>query len=486
MRKRQPVYIIYDKFNTRRSTIKTYDIAIIGAGPGGYTAAIRAALKGATVAVIEEDALGGVCLNRGCIPSKSLIAGAAIYQKMKQAASFGITLAVPPSIDWPAMLARKDKIVGGLVSGIGALFKSYGVEHYHGFGCLVSKNRIRIESADDTEDEIEAANIIVATGSRPANIPAFPLDGVRVLSSDHLLKLPQLPPSMLIIGAGVIGCEWAFMLSQLDVKVEMVEMLSHALPMEDVMASTLIERELKKHKIKLHTEVKVERLEAVTDDMITAVLSDGNKLQASQVLVSVGRAFNSADIGLEAVGVTLNRNGSIQVDDAMRTNRQNIYAIGDVAGRSLLAYTAVAEGAVAVDNCLGETRTIDYHSVPSVIFTHPEVASVGLTEAKAAEQYDITVGSFPIRALGKAHAEGEIAGEVKVIGDKKTDRLLGAHIVGPHATEVIHAPALAIKLGLTVTELGSLTFGHPVISEAVMEACHSLHKMSVHLPGQRL
>ena len=429
--------------------------------------------------------MGGVCLNRGCIPSKSLIAGANLYQKMKHAESFGITLAAAPTANWPAMLARKDKIVGGLVSGIKALFKNYGVDHYAGFGYITSANKIHIELSDGGEEDIEADNIIIATGSRPANIPSFPLDGVNVLSSDHLLVMDRLPASMLVIGAGVIGCEWGFMLAQLDVAVEMVEMMPHALPMEDVMSSTIIERELKKLKVKLHVNTKVERLEVSPSGLIAAVLSDGQKIEAEKVLVSVGRAFNTTDLGLEKVGVKLNKNGSIMIDDSARTSVKNIYAIGDVAGRSLLAYTAVAEGAVAVDNCLGEKRKIDYRGVPSVIFTQPEVASVGLTEEKAREKYDVVLGSFPLRVLGKAHAEGEIAGEVKVIGDKKTDRLLGVHMVGIHATEVIHTAALAIKQGLTVTQLGELTFAHPVISESLMEACHNFHKMSVHLPGQR-
>jgi dihydrolipoamide dehydrogenase len=382
------------------------------------------------------------------------------------------------------MLARKDKVVSGLVSGIRTLFKDYGIEYYHGSACFASKNIVHIERDDKTEDEIEAENIIIATGSRPVNIPAFPLDGLNVLSSDHLLELDRLPSSMIIVGAGVIGCEWAFMLAYLDVGVEMVEMMPRALPMEDVMSSTIIARELKKLKIKLHTDTKVERLEP-SGDTIKAVLSNGELLEAEKVLVSIGRAFNTDGIGLEKAGVTLNDNGSVKVNDYMQTSENNIYAIGDVAGRVLLAYTAVAEGAVAVDNCLGQKREINYLGIPSVIFTQPEVASVGLTEEKAAEKYDIVTGSFPMRALGKAHAEGEIAGEVRVIGDKKTDRLLGVHIVGLHATEVIHTPALAVNRGLTVSELGSLTFAHPVFSEAVKEACHNLHKMSVHLPGQR-
>jgi dihydrolipoamide dehydrogenase len=383
------------------------------------------------------------------------------------------------------MKARKDKIVDGLVKGIGQLFKSYGVKHYNGFASLTAKNRVHIELSDETEKDIEAKNIIIATGSRPANIPAFPLDGVSVLSSDHLLELDFLPASMLIIGAGVIGCEWAFMLARLDVKVEMVEMMPRALPFEDTMSSKIIERELKKLKIKLHTDIKVEGLEKSESGRVNAILTDDTRLEAAQILVSIGRAFNTSDIGLEEIGVKLNKNGSIKVNDRMQTNFKSVYAIGDVAGKSLLAYTAVAEGAVAIDNCLGDDRKMDYLSVPSVIFTNPEVASVGMTEEQAREKFEIATGSFPMRALGKAHAEGEIAGEVKVIADKKTDKLLGVHIVGPHATEVIHTPALAIKQGLTVAELGSLVFGHPVISESVMEACHNLHKMSVHLPGQK-
>ncbi|MEZ5360021.1 MAG: dihydrolipoyl dehydrogenase [Candidatus Zixiibacteriota bacterium] len=462
-----------------------YDIAIIGSGPGGYTAGIRAALKGAKVAVIEEDALGGVCLNRGCIPSKSLIAGANLFQRMKHAEEFGIKISGGVSIDWQEMLKRKDKIVGGLVGGIGGLFKSYGVDHYSGYGRLVSKNKIQIDMADESVKEIEAKNIIIATGSRPAIIPSFPLDGVNVLSSDHLLKMDMLPSSMLIIGAGVIGCEWAFMLAQLDVNVQMVEMMPHALPMEDIMSSKTIERELKKLKVKLYTNTKVDKLEMSENRLINAVLSDGKKLEAEKVLVSIGRAFNTRDMGLEKVGVTLNENGSVKVDASMRTNIKNIYAIGDVAGKVLLAYTAVAEGAVAVDNCLGGNVKADYNSFPSVIFTQPEVASVGMTEEEASKDHELVFGSFPMRALGKAHAEGEIAGEVKVIADKKTDTILGVHIVGPHATEVIHVAALAVRQKMTATQLGELTFAHPVISEAVMEACHNVHNLSVHIPGQK-
>jgi len=442
-------------------------------------------MKGASVALIEDRDLGGVCLNRGCIPSKALIASAAQYKNMKEAEAFGIKLATPPVYDWIAMRARKDKIVGMLVGGISQLFKSHGVKHYEGFGRLDDSGHVTVVDHAGNETRLKADNIIIATGSRPINIPAFPIDGRRVLSSDHLMELPHLPESILIVGAGVIGCEWAFMLAMLDVKVETVEMLERALPMEDVDTSKLIERELKKLKINLHTKTKVE---SVTPGQsgVQAKLSNGKAIDANQVLVSIGRAFNVEDLGLDKVGIELKPNGAIKTGADMRTNVAGVYAIGDVRGEILLAYTAVHDGAVAVDNCLGEKREKNYLGVPSVIFTHPEVASVGLTEAEAAKTHDIAIGRFPLRVLGKAHAENEIAGEIKVIGDRKTDQLLGVHIVGIHATEIIHTPALAINRGLTVSQLGELVFAHPVIAEAIMEAAHDLHGQSVHLAKKRV
>ncbi|MCK4632363.1 MAG: dihydrolipoyl dehydrogenase [candidate division Zixibacteria bacterium] len=464
--------------------IDKYDIVIIGGGPGGYTAAIRAALKGAKVAVVENDKLGGVCLNRGCIPSKALIASAIQYKKAKEAATYGINLTSPPTCDWGAMRARKDKIVAGLVGGIGQLFKSHGVDHYQGFGRIVSANEIAVIDRAGVETRLAADNIIVATGSRSADLPGIPIDGQQVVTSDHMFELEKLPSSILIIGAGVIGCEWAFMLSHLDVKVTIVEMLDHALPMEDENSSKLIERELKKLKVGLNLGSRVESL-AVEKTGVTTTLTGGKTVEAEQVLVSVGRAFNTGDIGLEKAGVELNENGSIKVGPDCRTAAPHIFAIGDVAGESLLAYTAVHDGTVAVDNALGGAAEKNYTCVPSVIFTHPEVASVGLTQKKAAERYDVGIGKYPLRALGKAHAENEIAGEVMVIGDRKTDKLLGVHMVGAHATEIIHTAALSIDRGLTVTELGSLTFAHPVISEALMEAAHDFHSMSIHLARKR-
>lgn len=442
-------------------------------------------MKGAKVAVVEMDKLGGVCLNRGCIPSKALIASAEQYKKMKNSAAFGISLSAPPIYDWLAMRERKDKIVSGLVGGISSLFKSHGVEHFSGFGKITGKNEVTVIDEDNNETKLKTDNIIIATGSRAASIPAFPIDGKRILTSDHLLELEHLPKSILIIGAGVIGCEWACMLSMLDVQVTMVEMLDHALPMEDTDSSKLFERELKKMKVDLYTKTKVESI-GPADEGVQVKLSNDKVINVNQVLVSIGRKFNTEDMGLEEAGIKMEKNGSIKTTADMRTNIKNIFAIGDVRGEILLAYTATHDGTVAVDNALGEKVKKDYLGVPSVIFTHPEVASVGMNEDEAKKKHkELAVGKFPLRALGKAHAENEIAGEVKVIADKKTDKVLGIHAVGVHATEIIHSAVVAVNRGLTATELGSIIFGHPVVSEAVMEAAHDVHKMSVHLAKKK-
>lgn len=462
-----------------------YQIVVIGGGPGGYPAAIHAAGKGARVALVEMDELGGVCLNRGCIPSKALINSAYTYSRFKQAEELGIDVAIPPTPNWPVMRQRKDKVVKTVVGGVGQLMKSHGVDVIRGFGEITGKNEVTVTDDDDKITKLKAENIIIATGSRPVNLGAFPLDGRVILSSDHLLEMDALPKSMLIIGGGVIGCEWASMLSMLDVEVTIVELMDQLLPLEDKTTADHLTREFKKHGVQVHTGVKVDSV-APDANGVAAKLSDGKIINAAQVLVSVGRAFNVDGLGLENVGVKQNPNGSIKVDKSMRTNVKNIFAIGDVAGVVLLAYTATAEGHVAVDNILGKKKQINYDAVPSVIFTHPEIGSVGLTEEKAKERYgELIIGRYPMRALGKAHAENEIAGEAKVIGVAKTDKLVGVHVIGAHAPDVIHTAALAIHQGLTVRQLGEMIFAHPVMSESVMEAAHDAHGESVHLAAKK-
>jgi dihydrolipoamide dehydrogenase len=403
---------------------------------------------------------------------------------MKESESFGIKLSSPPLYDWLAMRQRKDKIVSGLVGGIGQLFKSHGVTHLNGFGRITGKNEVTVTDENNKETKYGAKNIIIATGSRAANLPPFPVDGIRILNSDHLLELEHLPKSIFIIGGGVIGCEWACMLSLLDVQVTVVEMLPQLLPLEDANTAKLLERELKKMKAEVLTGTKVEALEPGPDG-VKAKLAGGKVVEANQVLVAVGRSFNTEDLGLESVKVKTNKNGSIPTGSDMSTNIKNIYAIGDVRGEILLAYTAVHDGAVAVDNALGGNSKKNYAGVPSVIFTHPEVASVGVTQAEAEKKGEISTGKFPFRALGKAQGENEIAGEVLAIADKKTDKLLGVHIFGGHATDIIHVAALAVNQSLTSKQLGSLIFGHPTMSEGIMEAAHDIHGECVHLAKKR-
>ncbi len=459
-----------------------YDIAVLGGGPGGYVAAIRAAQMGAKVACIEEDKLGGICLNWGCIPTKTFIATAHLYRKIQDAAEFGIDIAGTPQINLAKMVERKNKVVNELVSGIGFLFKSYGVTTYNGFGYFDGKNKLAVDMQDGTTKVVEADKIIVATGSRPFNVPAFPFNGNTIISSDEMIYPKSIPASMTIIGGGVIGCEFACLLAQLGTKVNVVEMLPSLLPLEDIDSSKTIERELKKHGAEIFTGEKVLSVEDTAAGVVCK-LQSGKSLTSERVMVAIGRSFNTDDINVDAVKLEMNKNGSIKVNNKMETSVKNIYAIGDCAGVYLLAYTASYEGQVAVANALGKNRQVDYNAVPITIFTDPEVGSIGLSQQKAeAEGSEIRIGQFQFRVLGKSKAEREIAGGVKIIADKKTDKILGAHIVGAHATDLIHEVAVAMSQKMTAEQLGDVFHAHPVLAEAVMEAAHDVHGLSVHTP----
>jgi dihydrolipoamide dehydrogenase len=458
-----------------------FDIAILGGGPGGYVAAIRAAQLGAKVCCIEEDKLGGVCLNWGCIPTKTFVATAQLFKKIKEAGEFGIRLAGTPQIDLEAMVARKNKVVDELVGGIGFLFKSHGVTLYNGFGTFDDKRHITVEKTDGGLVQVEAEKIIIATGSRPMNMKAFPFNGTTIISSDEMIYPKSIPQSMTIIGGGVIGCEFACLLSEFGAKVNIVEMLPNLLPFEDIDTSKTMEREMKKRGAQLFLSEKVASVSEGADG-VTCHLESGKTVTAEKVLVSVGRSFNTEDINIAAVGCEMNPNGSIKVNDKMETTVPGVYAIGDCAGKYLLAYTASHEGTVAVANALGKSSSVNYAGVPVTIFTDPEVGSVGLSQQKAQEQgHELAIGNFLFRTLGKAKAERELTGGVKVIADKKTDKLLGVHIVGAHATDLIHEAALAIRHGLTAQALGDMIHAHPVLSEAIMEAVHDVHGLSVHV-----
>jgi dihydrolipoamide dehydrogenase len=457
-------------------------ISVLGAGPGGYVAAIRAAQLGAEVTVIEEAEVGGTCLNWGCIPTKTLIASAEALHKIKNAKSFGLDLdgTVTPNIE--KIVERKNKVVGIQIKGIRGLFNSWGIRLIEGRGVIVDPKKIKVSLRDGSTEEVETDKIIISTGSRPAQIPVFPFDGKRILSSDNAINPDSIPQSLLIVGAGVIGCEFAFIYKQFGSEVTMVEMMPNAVSTEDEEISRILERELKKNKIKLLTDTSVEKVD-VRGDGVSVQLSDGKTIEAEKVLVSIGRAVNSENIGLEAVGVEKGGRGEILVDSKMRTNIEGIYAIGDVVGGVMLAHLASKEGIIAAENAAGGNSEMKYDVIPAAIFTSPEIGSVGMREKQAVEKgIKYKVGRFQFRALGKAHAMGEIAGLFKIIADEKTDAILGSHIIGAHASDLIHEVALAMEKGLTAKDIAHMIHSHPTLAEGIMEAAEDVHGSAIHSP----
>jgi dihydrolipoamide dehydrogenase len=457
-------------------------LTILGAGPGGYVAAIRAAQRGAEVTVIEDSEVGGTCLNRGCIPTKTLIASAEVLHKTKNAADFGLELAGNVSPNIKKIMERKRKVVDTQVKGIRGLLKSWGIKLLEGRGVIKNPKKIKVTLKDGSTQEIDTDKIIIATGSKPAQIPVFPFDGKRILSSDHAINLDVIPQSLLIVGAGVIGCEFAFIYREFGSEVTMVEMMPRAVSTEDEEISALLERELKKNRIKLITNTGVQKVD-VKEDGVTATLTDGKTIDAEKVLVSIGRAVNSRNIGLENIGVNTGKRGEIFVNEKMETNIEGIYAVGDVVGGIMLAHLASKQGLAAAENATGGNAAIKYDVVPAAIFTRPEIASVGLREHQVKEKnIKYKVGRFQFRALGKAHAMGEISGLFKIISEESTDKILGAHIIGPHASDLIHEIAVAMEGGLTVNDIAHTIHAHPTLAEGVMEAAEDVHGLAVHVP----
>ncbi len=435
-----------------------YDIVVIGAGPGGYVAAIRAAQLGAKVAVVEKEELGGTCLNRGCIPTKTLLATTNLFSSIKKASSYGIKTD-NPSVDFASMMDRKNKVVKQLRSGIEYLFKTNKIEHIKGTVKFLNKNEIEVSSGISVST-IQSSKFMIATGSIPANIPGIEIDHKKILNSDDILELQKVPSSLLIIGAGAIGVEFACIFNALGCKVTLVEMLSNILPVEDEEISDQLKQYLTKDGIVIETGLKVK----------SEKLKDYEK-----VLVAVGRKPYTDGLELEKLGISKQSNGAIAVNNKMETNIPGVYAIGDVAGGVLLAHKASAEGIVAAENACGKESAIDYKVIPSCVYSMPEVASAGLKESAARKSgYEINVSKFPFIANGRAVTLGETRGMVKIITDKKTDAILGVHIIGPEATELITEAALAIKLECTIEELTRIIHPHPTLSEAIFEAADTL------------
>ncbi len=461
-------------------------VAILGAGPGGYVAALKAAQLGARVTIVEDHEVGGTCLNCGCIPTKTLIATTDLLARTRELEAFGIDLNGSVVPNMPNIISRKNRIVGTQVKGIRSLLKSWGVVLKEGRGILTAPQAISVTAKDGSDETVVADKIIIATGSRPALIPAFPFDSRNIISSTEALDLTEIPKSLLIVGAGVIGCEFACIYRELGAEVTMVEAVGRAVTTEDIEISELLAKELKKRKIRLMTGVTVEKVEVLADGVHT-FLADGNELIVEKMLVSIGRTLNSEHIGAEAIGLSKGSRGEIIVNEKMETNIPGIYAVGDITGGMLLAHVASRQGVVAAQNCCGGDVSIDYRVVPAAIFTSPEIASVGLRQHQAEQQgLQIRIGRFQFRGLGKAHAIGEIAGFIKIISDEKTDRILGAHIMGPHASDLIHEMAVAMQNNLTVRDVAQTIHAHPTLSEGLMEAAEDVHGEAVHVQGKAL
>jgi dihydrolipoamide dehydrogenase len=457
-------------------------LAILGAGPGGYVAAIKAAQLGIQVTVIEDTEVGGTCLNRGCIPTKTLLATTELLHKTRNSGDFGIEISGQITPNLSKIMERKNKVVSTQVKGIRSLFKSWGINLIEGRGKVINPEKIEVQKKDGSTDIAVADKIIIATGSRPAQLPLFTFDGEHILSSDDALTITSIPKSLIIIGAGVIGCEFAFIFSELGTDITMLELLPRALSTEDPEISEILERELKKKKIKLMAGVKITGVQGQHDG-IHVYLEGGKELVAEKLLVSVGRALNSDGIGLEATGIRKGSRGEIAVNEKMETSIAGIYAIGDVTGGLLYAHVASREGIVAAKNIAGADEKMDYDVVPSTIFTSPEIASVGLKEHQAMEKgIKVKTGRFQFRAIGKAHIMGEITGFFKIVSDDTSDRILGVQIIGPHASDLIHEAALAIKTGLRTRDIAETIHSHPTLSEGMMEAAEDVHGEAIHVP----
>ena len=460
-------------------------IAILGAGPGGYVAAIRAAQRGAKVTVIENQSLGGACLNWGCIPSKALLSVIELGEKLEKAHELGLQLSQPPAYVPAQMVERKNRVVGGLVKGIATLFKQWGVSHVQGTGRLVNDRTMHVSLADGTETSIQADALVIATGSSALALPMFPVDGYDIMTSREALEIRRVPERLLIIGGGVEGCEFASLYVGLGSQVTVVEMMPRLLPLEDEEISAFIERELKKRKVRIRVGNSVKSVDK-TDAGMALELADGERLACDAVLVSVGRRCNTRGIGLEEVGVKLGTKGEVEVDDRLETNVPGVYAVGDVVGKAMLAHVASAQGKVAVDNIMGNAKTINYDVIPGGIFTLPEIGRVGMTEGQIRERgIAPKIGRYRYVALGKAHAVGDTVGLVKILADPQTDRVLGAHLVGAHAVDLVHEAALAMQLNAKACDVADMIHAHPTHAEALMEAFEDVEDMAIHLARKR-
>jgi len=464
--------------------MREFNLVVIGGGPGGYVAAIRGAQLGGKVALIEKDSLGGTCLNRGCIPTKALYYSALRVKAVKEAAEFGVDTG-DVSFNMARAVERKDGIVDKLVGGVAGLLKGNGVEVLKGTGFIEGAGKVRVKGENGEAETISADAVIIATGSEPALIPVFNIDGKDVITSTEALNLTEVPESMLIIGGGVMGCEFATIFSAFGTDCIVVELLEGILATEERMVSRLIAKGFKAKGVTVMAGVQVEDVTVVGEKRVKTTLKDGRTFITEKVLVSIGRAFKSTGLGLDEAGIEVDR-GRVVVDERLETTVKGVYAIGDVTGKMLLAHVASTQGEIAAGNALGKDLKMDYSVIPYGIFTDPEIASVGLKESDAKERgIELSVGRFPYAASGKAMGMGETDGFVQLLADKGSDVVLGASIVGGHATDIISEVALAVKAGLKVKDIMETVHAHPTLPELVLEAAGDAHGEAIHKMGRK-
>jgi dihydrolipoamide dehydrogenase len=462
---------------------KVYDVAIIGSGPGGYVAAIRAAQLNLKTVLLEREDLGGICLNWGCIPTKALLKSAETYALFKHAKDFGLS-AENVSFDFKNIIERSRKVADINSKGVGFLMKKNKIDVVIGNAKLSSKNRIEVTTEDNKTSQIDAKNIIIATGGRPRSVPGIEIDGSKIIEYRKAMSLEKKPESMVIIGAGAIGVEFAYFYNQFETEVTMIEMLESILPIEDHEITDILSKSFKKSKINIHTSTKVESIKKTKSGVEVTFSKDGKseKLSAEKALIAIGIQGNVEDMGLESLGVKVEKS-FVPVNEWYQTNVSGVYAIGDVTGPPLLAHVASHEAIVCIEKIAGKNpHKLDYESIPGCTYCQPQVASIGMTERKAIEAgYEVTIGKFPYTASGKARAIGERDGLVKLIFDKKYGELLGAHIIGAEATELIAELGIAKTFETTAHELASTIHAHPTLSEMIMEAAGNSLGEAIHI-----
>ena len=466
------------------SDSKHFDLIVVGTGPGGYVAAIRAAQLGLKTAVVEKDELGGTCLNWGCIPTKAWIVSAHLLEQIRRAKEYGIEVG-EPRIRWDWLLERKNKVVKQLTGGVKSLLTGRKVEIVRGPAQLAGANRVVVAQKERGSVELSAGNIMLATGAYATLPPGFVVDGVRIVTSQEALDLPAQPKRVAVLGGGVVGCEFACFFAAVGSQVTLVEMLPRLVPAEDDEIAQALERELKKQKIEVILNAKVEGLADGPDGAVAFTLAGGKRIEVDCVLVATGRRPYTTGLGLDRIGVSVGERGNIIVGDRLQTSVPGIYAIGDVTDMKQLAHFASAQGKAAAEIIAGHPAQTQWRAIPAATFTNPEIASVGLTEREAkAEGRQVKVGRFPFRAHGRNIADGETAGFVKLVADAESRQMLGAHIIGARASEIIHECALAIAADLDVEDMARAIHAHPTVTETLGEAAEDVDGLAIHLIRQ--